>query len=877
MSFAPVDRMRQRIERAREESDAAYFFELLYFGEMVIKILVVEILAGIQEDREGHRYALERRLLTADSIGSWAEVLDDILTGPVSQQLVPEARNSQSSIAAAKSPIEETWQRQAVLLLQKACAKIDAGREDLSRQKVSLRQWVRNFVWLRNRTRGHGATKPLTFSAASADLNESVNLVVDNLPAFSRSWAYLHRSLSGKYRVSSFGGSRDPFVYLTRENDHSFPDGCYVFLGEPRRVPLLFSDAELNDFFLPNGNFNKGSFESLSYISDEIQTREGSTWLLPADARPTSETAAAPGLDVIGNVFTNMPPRRPGYVSRGRLQDDLKKILLDARHPIVTLQGRGGVGKTSLALEVLHQLADDQEFFAIVWFSARDIDLLPEGPRVVRADVLSVDDVARDFSALMHREPLSPREATRYLTDCLSGESKDGPFLFVFDNFETVRDPLELYISIDNCIRLPNKVLITTRTRDFKADYPIEVRGMTPGEFARLVHDTAIQLGIAHLVDDRYRDMLYEESDGHPYVAKVLLGEVAREQRLVTPKRAIATKEAMLDALFDRSYEALSPAAKRVFLTLSSWRSSVPKIGLEAVLLRPANERLDFDSAVLELQQMSLVEMIEGASRDDVFLTVPLAAAVFGRKKLVTSPLKIAIDVDLALLRGFGVTTTAEASRGVAPRIDGIARVTAVRAEQGLDVSQELGVIRYMATAYPQAWLVLAELQHNQLNNTADAIESLKKYLEGREGDVLAWKRLIQLYRNVGDPIAELTARLQLVELGQVDFKELSSTANRFNKLLASGEIVLDGDEKRLTVRKLRRLLEENADQANANDLSRLAWLCLHDRDSASARRWANEGLQLDPENQHCLSLKRRLDHESRSTSNGSVTTGPAH
>jgi hypothetical protein len=41
----------------------------------------------------------------------------------------------------------------------------------------------------------------------------------------------------------------------------------------------------------------------------------------------------------------------------------------------------------------------------------------------------------------------------------------DGPFLFVFDNFETVVSPGEAFAWIDTYIRSPNKALITTRIR----------------------------------------------------------------------------------------------------------------------------------------------------------------------------------------------------------------------------------------------------------------------------------------------------------------------------------------------------------------------------------------------------------------------------
>ena len=64
--------------------------------------------------------------------------------------------------------------------------------------------------------------------------------------------------------------------------------------------------------------------------------------------------------------------------------------------------------------------------------------------------------------------------------------------LFVFDNFETVVSPAETFAWLDTYIRLPNKVLITTRIRgNFKADFPIHVGGMTDSECETLISTTA--------------------------------------------------------------------------------------------------------------------------------------------------------------------------------------------------------------------------------------------------------------------------------------------------------------------------------------------------------------------------------------------------
>jgi hypothetical protein len=60
-------------------------------------------------------------------------------------------------------------------------------------------------------------------------------------------------------------------------------------------------------------------------------------------------------------------------------------------------------------------------------------------------------------------------DAENYLAQNLrSGES--GPLLLVFDNFETVQQPIDTFHWLDTHVRCPNKVLITTRHRSWRDD-----------------------------------------------------------------------------------------------------------------------------------------------------------------------------------------------------------------------------------------------------------------------------------------------------------------------------------------------------------------------------------------------------------------------
>src|SRR5262249_6188400 len=146
--------------------------------------------------------------------------------------------------------------------------------------------------------------------------------------------------------------------------------------------------------------------------------------------------------------------------------------------------------------------------------------------------------------------------------------------------------------------------------------------------------------------------------------------EVAKARSLVPVERIVAAKEDVLEALFERTFASLTPAAKRVFLLLASWRSAVARIALEATLLRPANERLDVESALDELGRSSLVELHDVEGEEGGFVTVPLAAGVFGRKKVETSPFKSAVEADREVVMLCGATQGTGLWQGVAPRLE---------------------------------------------------------------------------------------------------------------------------------------------------------------------------------------------------------------
>lgn len=853
----------ERVDATRSDSDTALFYDLLFLGELVTKLTVAALVAGVRNDSERHRYRVLYRLVRADGIGDWTGSLSDLTTGPAAAQLAEGLRDDQRAIS--QQVALDSWQHAAVTQLDAALRCFDGNREKLP-QKVNLQRWFAMFAELRNKTRGHGAAKASSCSEACPALERAVRLLMDNLPIFSRPWAYLHRNLSGKYRVVPLGGDPSPFAYLKSTATETLPDGVYVYAQALHRVELVVTNVDALDFYLPNGAFSDRKYELLSYISDDRSIADSAPYLAPVGALPASETQGLGRLEVQGNVFTNLPGRVAGYVPRHQLQEELASVLRSDRHQMVTLLGRGGVGKTSLALSVLHELSYEQGFTAILWFSARDIDLLPTGPKLVGASVLSEHEIGREFVQLMAPEGAKDKgfSATQYLAEQLT-RSEVGPLLFVFDNFETVRNPRELYAWIDTYIRPPNKALITTRFREFKGDYAVSVSGMTEAECEQLIRQTASSLGISHLITSEYVAELYREADGHPYVVKVLLGEVARERKLLKVERIIANQEEILEALFERTYAALSPAARRVFLLLSRWRSAIPEMAVEAILLRPANERMDVRGAIEELTRMSFIEL--WSSEDGAaFVTVPIAAQVFGRRKLAVSPFKAAVEADAHWLFSFGAARESDLRQGVGSRVEQFFRAAAEKVGRGqVAIDEYQPILEYLARQHAPGWLLLATLLEEN-GRVAEARASVENYLEHAAEPnerIAAWQRVADLAKLARDPVGEIHALVELAQQSGVEYSYISRVANRINGVLKETKTV-DSDEKRILIRKLIDVMMHRSREATATDFSRLAWLFVNIGDLENAATCVDQGLAIDPSHEHLTKLSGRLRAEGR-------------
>ena len=876
-----LDGINKQVQLARDDNNVALFDSLLNQLEFLIKLVTSGLLACVREDKDRQRYSLEYKLVRADNLGDWVGVLTRVLTGPSAELFFTRSQDIKNELNG--NIRAEDWRYSVLSQLISAASIVGVERKEVD-SRMKLRQFFEIGVQIRNRV-AHGAPTYRQKSDAVGFLDSALQILTQELQLFKIPWAYIHQNQNSTCRIAMFSGDSSCFGYLKERNRETIENGVYIFLNEPVRVNLLYSGPDLEDIWFPNGKFktNVNKFDVLSYISNNKHQEDGKKWSEAVESLPKSSTEGEGELGHFGSGFGNVPPlQRAYYIPRPDLVDTVCKELMDSeRHPILTLTGPGGIGKTTITLAALYKLKDDENFpyETVLWISARDIDLLESGPRRVSqrvGDLSDIVDVVVDWLGVGPKNLLG-KSRKEYVEDCLT-EGALGTTLFVLDNFETIQNPGSVYSWIDEHIRLPNKVVITTRIRDFRGDYPIQIGGMTNDQAGELVDQHAKRLNILNHITDEYKQELIEESRGHPYALLIWLGTVATQGRRIAPKKIWATSDQILQALFDRTYSALSNGARRAFLLLSSWQVYVPEVAITGLLLRSDDDRLEIDEAMLQLERFSLIDRINAEEDEQALVTVPLAASTFGRSKLAGSPLRASVEEDSLTLKMFGFGHGKLMNQNVLPRIRIFYNNIEDRSKEDKSIlDQHLSFLEYLASQIPRAYVDLSDLlARRQTKEDLDrskeyllrSIEQIRDLSRIEKSDI--FEKLAERCHASHDTIGEIHAMCEITLASLANPIELNRYVSRLNsrvkELKDQRNEIVDSSEFQDLLGGVINGMERYLVGLSADNCSSLAWLYIH-LDKGNEQRpyeLALTGLRKDPDNEHCKKLKETAEQRRR-------------
>lgn len=236
--------------------------------------------------------------------------------------------------------------------------------------------------------------------------------------------------------------------------------------------------------------------------------------------------------DSAGATITHNLPRRQHkkLVGRDRELAEIRNFL-SPRHRVgvVCISGGGGVGKTALALEIAHSSYEDtlsspaeECFDAIIWVTAKTVELLPAGQAQRQPTFTDLDGIYRAIADLLDL-PVIFRTATQaerhIIVTRLLAEKR---VLLMLDNLEDVDDQ-ELMIFLRD-LPAPSKAVITTRHR-IDVAVPVYLHTLDEATAYELVHIECERHRLL-MTDDQIRTLL-QRTGGLPLAIIRTIGRMA--------------------------------------------------------------------------------------------------------------------------------------------------------------------------------------------------------------------------------------------------------------------------------------------------------------------------------------------------------------
>jgi tetratricopeptide (TPR) repeat protein len=338
-------------------------------------------------------------------------------------------------------------------------------------------------------------------------------------------------------------------------------------------------------------------------------------------------------------------PRRPYFVGR---DEEIKAILQslqpNSRTFIIGIEGIGGMGKSTLAIELSHRCIENDLFEAVIWISAKESILTLHGIEPVIPEAKTLSDILITIGTSLGNPTignLSIQDQIKRAYNLLSRRTT----LLVLDNFESLSKNEQRDI-VDFLRRSPMtlKVVITSRERVSEGQV-IRLQGLSFEESNALLDWDAQQKNI-HLTKDQSK-YLVDLTGGLPLALLWVQGQIAVLGYSVTQvldKLSLDADIPILQYCFNHSWNLLGESdAKKLLFILALQPEAVSRAALQEIAGIDDNER--FDHAISHLLQLSL---IEHEHDKDYFSILPLTRRYIrtqftsGRKFIKQAELKTA-------------------------------------------------------------------------------------------------------------------------------------------------------------------------------------------------------------------------------------------
>lgn len=304
-------------------------------------------------------------------------------------------------------------------------------------------------------------------------------------------------------------------------------------------------------------------------------------------------------------VFNNLPVPdfdETGFIGRREQRERLLKQL-QGSHPVISITGEGGVGKSSLALRVLYDLVesdDDVEFDAVIWVSLKTRVLTPLGIKEISGAISDATGILFAVEKSLGGYDLQSSDPFAQLSSYL----EELNILLALDNLETLTDP-RLSEFLEE-VPSGSKILITSRVAP-QVGLSVPLAGLDLGEAKQLFYQFCKVLGLEEMrrVPASKIESYCMKLQLNPLAIKWFIKSVSNGAE---PARLLArsgdTFESILQFCFENVFESLDDNAREILNGLYVIRRAVSSTELAMLLGR---DPLRIEQGLKQLHQSSLV------------------------------------------------------------------------------------------------------------------------------------------------------------------------------------------------------------------------------------------------------------------------------